>query len=186
MANLSLAQQIKEREKKLQRYSEKDVPKAARAAIYKMATKAKTSIVRTVTKELKLPAKILKKQVFTSRAKGNGIKAYIRSYLRPISAVRLISDSKLAEACGRGTNKRGVRVAGQQIDGAFINRGARNGKYYVLQRKEKSRYPLRVVNIKIDASMLKNQLPIAKRFTKDEFQKELMRQLNFRLSKYGQ
>jgi hypothetical protein len=76
-------------------------------------------------------------------------------------------------------------VAGQQIDGAFINRGLRSGKYFVFERKSKARYPLRQVTIKIDVAMQKHQLPIAKRFTQDEFQKELIRQLNFRLSKYG-
>lgn len=186
MANPSMAQQIKELQKKLKQYSDKEVPRAARSAINKIAAKAKTEIVRTVSTEVKVKSSILKKQVFVSRAKGAGIRAYIKSYLRPILAARLLTDSVLQNAMGKGTNKRGVKVSGQQFDGAFINRGSRDGRIYVLQRKGAGRYPLRKISIKIDGSMLANQLPIAKRFTEEQFQKELIRELQFRISKYAQ
>lgn len=185
VANASPAQQIRQLEKKLKQYSEKDIPRASRSAINKITAKVKTAVVRTVSKEVVVPPRILKKQIFTIRAKGAGIRAFVKSYLRPILAARLLSDSVVEKAMGRGTNKRGVRVAGQQIDGAFINRGSRDGKAYVLKRQGAARYPLRKISIKIDGSMLANQLPIAKRFTQEQFQKELIRELQFRLSKHA-
>lgn len=184
MANLSLAQQIQQLEKKLKQYSQVEVPRAAKRAINRVSTKAKTEIVRTVSTELNVKSKILKSQIYVNSTKGAGIRAYIKSYLRPISAVRLLTESVVQKSMGKGTNKRGVKVAGQQFDGAFINRGARGGRALVFQRDSAARYPLRKVTIKIDTSMVAHQLPIAKRFAEEEFQKELIRELQYRISKY--
>ena len=185
MASPSMASQIAELERKLKQYSNKEVPRAGRSAINKITAKARTEIVRTVSQELKIPTKVLKTQVFATRAKGAGMRAYIKSYLRPILAARLLSNAVIQKHMGKGTNKRGVKVAGAQFDGAFINRGSRDGRAYVLQRKGAARYPLTKISVKIDASMLANQLPIAKRFTQEQFQKELIRELQYRIGKYA-
>lgn len=179
-----LKRQIKDLEKKLNQYSRTDVPRAVASSLNRGVGRVKSQVVRTVAKEVRLPAKFLRNKVYTSRAKTSGLKAYVRSYLTPISAARLLSTATLLKRRGTGTNRRGVRVAGQQIDGAFINIGRKDGYFHVLRRKGTERYPLEKVSIKIEPSMMQNQLPIADRFMRSDFERELIRQLNFRLSKY--
>jgi hypothetical protein len=172
-------------------YAEREIPRASASALNKITAKAKTHLVRTVSKDVKVPSKILNKQIFTSRASTNSLRAYVKSYLRPIAASRLLTAAVLNKSRGKGTNRRGVRVAGQQFDGAFINlgiapgRGASKGeRYYVLRRVGKDRYPLEQITIKIEETLFRNQLPIAQRFMRDEFQRELIRQLTYRIGKY--
>lgn len=181
----SLAKQIKGLERKLNEYAKVQVPRAAASALNKIVPKVRTGVVKTVTKEVKVPAKFLRKQVFAGRAKSNSLSAYVKSYLRPISLARLISPATLQKSRGRGTNRRGVRAAGQQFDGAFINVGKNNGRWYVLRRKGKSRYPVEVINVRIDGSITANQLPIADRFIKSDFARLYAHELKFRLTKYG-
>lgn len=181
----SLASQIKGYEKKLMGYAKVQVPRAAASALNKIVPKVRTGVVKTVTTEVKVPARFIRKQIFSSRAKSNSLSAYVKSYLRPISLARLISPATLAKSRGRGTNRRGVRAAGQQFDGAFVNVGKNNGRWYVLRRQGKPRYPVEVINIKIDGSITANQLPIAKRFHRADFARLYAHELKFRLEKYG-
>src|SRR5690606_22510539 len=104
----------------------------------------KAAVAKSVAEDVKVKQSILRKQVFTSRAKSNSLSAYVKSYLRPISAARLLTPARLKKSVGRGTNRRGVKVAGEQFDRAFVNIGRKNGRYYVLRRKGKSRYPVEV------------------------------------------
>lgn len=181
----SLPGQIKSLEKKLNEYSKVHVRRAAASALNKIVPKARTGVIKTVTKDVKVPAKFLRKQIFAGRAKSNSLTAYVKSYLRPISAARLLTPARLAKSRGRGTNRRGVRVAGQQFDGAFVNVGRSNGRWYVMRRQGKSRYPVEVINIPIDGSINSNQLPIADRIVRADFARLYAHELQFRLSKYG-
>lgn len=187
-----LAKQIKSLERQLREHSEKEIPRAGASALNKTTGKVKTHLVRTISKDVKVPTKILNKQVFTSRATTKSLRAYVKSYLRPIAAARLLPFNTLVKNRARGTNRRGVRVAGQQFDGAFINVGMSSGrgsgkysKFYILRRQGKERYPLEQITIKIDETVMNNQLPIAQRFMREDFQRELIRQLTYRISKYA-
>lgn len=187
-----LAKQIKGLERQLRAHSEKEIPRAGASALNKTTGKVRTHLMRTISKDVKVPTKILNKQVFTSRATTKSLRAYVKSYLRPIAAARLLPFNTLVKNRTRGTNRKGVRVAGQQFDGAFINVGLSSGrgtgkysKFYILRRIAKERYPLEQITIKIDETLMNNQLPIAQRFMRDDFQRELIRQLTFRISKYA-
>lgn len=184
MAN-SMQSQIKQLERKLGEYSKTQVPRAAASALNKITPKIKAAVAKSVAEDVKVKQSILRKQVFTSRAKSNSLSAYVKSYLRPISAARLLTPARLKKSVGRGTNRRGVKVAGEQFDKAFVNIGRKNGRYYVLRRKGKSRYPVEVINIKIDKSFTANQLPIAERFHRADFQRLYAHELNYRMTKYG-
>src|SRR5690606_13400896 len=178
-----MAKQIKQLERRLKLYSDKHVPRATASALNKVTAKAKTRLSQTVVKEVRVPARILKKQIFTGRAKSNSLSAYVKSYLRPISAARLLTEARLAKAAPRGTNRRGVRVAGQQFDGAFINLGRKNRRYYVFQRKNEARYPVKILAIAIDKSITAEQLPIAERIHREEFLRLYRHELAFRAGK---
>lgn len=188
-----LNKQIRDLEKKLRGYSEKQVPRATAAALNKSIRKVKSQLVKTVAKSTKVKAKAIRAQVFTGRAKSSSLSAYVKSYLRPISAARLIPPSRLSRAAPRGTSKKGVRVAGQMFTGAFVNVGKQGGRkgagprasaYYVLQRTTKNRYPLQLVTIKIDSAMKSDQLPISEKIHRTEFVRLYEHELKFRTTKY--
>lgn len=180
----SMQSQIKRLEKKLKEYAEKDIPKASASALTRITGKVKSHLTRTVAHEVKIPAKFIRSRVFATRATSSTLRAYVKSYLKPILAARLLSASTLQKHKGTGTNRRGVKVAGTQIDGAFINVGTRDGKYHVLLRRGMKRYPIFKQSVRIDLSLSAHQMPIATKFSRDDFQKELIRQLEYRLSKY--
>lgn len=175
--------QIKSYEKKLAGY-EKEVKRGAARILNVGSKRVKSKVAKSVTADVKVKQSIIKKQIFTSRAKSNSLSAYVKSYLRPISAARLLTQNQLNKA-PRGTNRKGVRVAGRQFDGAFINRGKKSGRHKVMQRKGKERYPLKRINIRIDSSIDANQLPISKRFMRDDFVRLYERELKYRTSKYA-
>lgn len=179
----SLNSQIKRLEKKLDGY-QKESRLAQARTLNDLSRKSKNKVAKTVSAEVSVKQAILKKQIFTSRATSSSVSALVKSYVRPISAVRLLSKGQLAKA-PRGTNRKGVRVAGKQFDGAFINRGRVNGRLKVMKREGRFRYPLVVISIRIDSSFAANQLPIAKSIMRSDFARIYERELKFRASKYG-
>lgn len=181
MANL-LQQQINQLNARLQRY-ESAKKKAAVSALNRMVQKSKTHTVRAVSKQLKIPSKILKGQVSTRRANANSVSAAVKSFLRPISAARLLTPTALQNYKGTGNNRRGVKVAGQQFNSAFINAGKASGRFHVLKRVGLERYPLERITIKIDSQFNEKQTPIVQEIMRNDFPAELRRQLNFRMNR---
>lgn len=182
----SLAMQIKRLEKKLKAIAEKEVPRAAVTALNKTARPIVGAVAKAVAQREKIPAKIIRKQVAFNKATFNSRSAYIRSFTRGISAIRLLSPGVIAKRMGTGTSKAGVRVGGRLLQGAFINRLRRNGNAFVFERRTSKRFPIDVKRIPIDEALLAVQLPIARGRFNDNFQKFYRHELQYRLSKYGQ
>lgn len=178
-----LQQQIAGLSKRLNDY-EKITKLSTARALNLVAQKSSRKVAKSVSAEVNVKQSILKKQIFTRRANSSSLLAYVRSYLRPISAVRLLSPAQLKKA-PRGTNRKGVRVAGKQFDGAFINKGRRDGKYHVLKRKGSARYPVRKISIQIASSVKAKQLPITEQFMRADFERLYQHELNYRTSKYA-
>ena len=178
-----LQQQINGLGKRLADYEK--ITKLSQARALNLVTKkSKSKLAKSVSADVKIKQSILKKQVFTGRATSSSLLAYVRSYLRPIAASRLLSPSQLQKA-PRGTNRKGVRVAGKQFDGAFINRGRKDRKHHVLMRKGRARYPLKRISIKISDSVSAHQLPIAENMLRQDFVRLYEHELNYRTSKYA-
>lgn len=180
---LPMNNQIKRLEKRLAGY-QVEVKRAQARALNDVNRKIKPKLAKSVASAVSVKQSVLKKQIFTGRAKSNSLTAYVKSYLRPISAVRLLSKGQLLKA-PRGTNRKGVRVAGKQFNGAFINRGRNDGKHRVMQRKGKARYPVKVISIKIADSVSANQLPLAERYMREDFVRIYERELRYRAGKYA-
>lgn len=179
----SLQHQIADFGKRLSDY-EKITQLSTAKALNLISDKSKSKLAKSVAAEISIKQSLLKKQIFTRRANSSSLIAYVRSYLRPIAAVRLLTPAQLKKA-PRGTNRTGVRVAGKQFDGAFINKGRRDGKYHVMQRKGRARYPVRKIAIQISSSVKANQLPIAERFLRADFERLYLHELNYRAGKYA-
>lgn len=173
-------QQIKRLEKKLKAY-QKEAQRGAARALNDVTRKARKLTLQKVVAESGVKNKLLKNKIYFRRAKSNQLKTTLKSYLRPISAARMLTAAQLAKA-PRGNNKRGVRVGGQQYNGAFINKV--RGNTLVLQRKGKARLPVDVIRIKTQQSFTNNQLPISSRTMREDFARIYERELRYRASKY--
>lgn len=178
---LNFNQQLKQYQKKLQRY-ELQAKRGQARVLNDGARAIKNKVAKAVAGKTRVKQSLLKKQIFTQRAKSNQLRAGVKSYLRPVGVAKLLTRGQLLKA-PRGTNKRGVRAAGRQFDGAFINRVKRTGRYQVFKRKGRERYPLAVINIKIAPSFSVYQLPLAARFMRDEFARRYQKELKFRMGR---
>jgi hypothetical protein len=180
-----IAMQIQRLERKLKAIAEKEVPRAAVTALNKVAKPLVGAVSKAVAEKENLPVKIIRPRVSFRKASFNARSAYIRSFTRGISAIRLLSNQTIAKRMGRGTNSRGVVVRGRLLPGAFINRLRRNGNAFVFERRGGKRYPIDVKRIPIDEALLAVQLPLARSRFNEHFHKFYLHELQFRLSKYG-
>ncbi len=181
----SLEQQIKQRAKKLNQISKHEAPRASAAALNKTSRMIVPRVIRKVSTEKKVPQKILRKRTFVSRATPRKQRAKIYGYAQAVAAVSLLKTTQLLKHARRGTNRRGVRVAGQQYDGAFINVLRKSGRFQVLRRTTDGRYPLEVIKIPIEDSYERALSTISQQKMKTEFRRLLMHELDYRLNKYG-
>lgn len=180
-----MAMQIKRLEKKLKVIAEKEIPRAVATALNKVARPLIGTVAKAVAEKEKLPVKVLRPRVIHHKATANRNVTYIKSFARGINVARLLSNSVISKRMARGTNNKGVTVAGRRLPGAFINRVQRNGNVFVFERRFKNqRYPIDVKRIPIDEALLAVQLPLARDRFKNTFEKFYLQELNFRISKY--
>lgn len=187
MANPSMAHQIKQLEKKLKQYSEKEVPRAVVVALNKVTKPLVGIIAKGVSEKEKVPAKLIRKQVVFNKATFNRRSTYIKSFARGINAIRLLSPASIQRNMGRGTSKAGVTVKGRLFAGAFINRTRRSGNAFVFDRRfNNKRNPIDVKRISIDEALLEIQPRMARDRFAEKFNSFYVHELQYRISKYAQ
>lgn len=178
-----LSAQIKVLEKKLKKISTVEIPRASSAALNKGMQRAKSRAVKGVAKQSSLPQKPIRKKVFIKKSTAKTLKTKLSFYKTDINAVSLLGPAQINKAIPRGTNSRGVRVAGRQFNHAFVNR-VRNGPQ-VLRRTSEYRYPLEVIKISIKKQVDDVVPKTVKRIAKSELPKLHRHELTQRLKKYG-
>lgn len=180
----SLQAQIKRREKKLLKIASVEVPRASNSSLNRVAAGSKTQIVRKVSSATGVKSKFIRKRIFVKRSTVRTQKAFVTVYAADITAVSLLPSKTLLAKARRGTSRKGVRVAGRQFDGAFINAGRRNGRFQVFKRRGKNRYPIDVVLIPVrDKAKAISPREIEKAH-KNLYAKNYAHELDFRLKKY--
>ena len=174
---------IKRRAAKLKKIKRVEYPRAIAAALNKTGRAAKTPVIRKTAKAARVPQKHIRKRTFVSRATSRKQVTKITGYVRPLAVVKLLKTATLIKNVRRGTNRRGVRVAGRQYDGAFIN-VAPNGHFGVFRRKSKSRYPLESITITFDKTYEMHLQKESKEKMKTHFPRLVLHELRFRTRKY--
>ncbi len=180
-----LRKQVKRLEIKLIKIGKNEVPKAASSALNSVAKKSRTRIASVVAKSKKIKVGLVRKKIFIRRSNPKSQRALITAYAQDIPAVSVLTSRTLLAKARRGTNRKGVRVAGKQIDGAFINVVRRSGRFHVLKRSGKSRYPIDVVKIPIANTVKRHSSKIVRAVHSRDFRRIYARELNFRLNKYA-
>ena len=190
----------KEFQKTLKNIERKVIPAAHNSATNKITKRISTRAISGVSKSTKIKSSVIRKRVTISKSSINKPGAKLTFYKRAVQAVQLVGAGTLTAKSGSGTNRRGVRAAGRQFNGAFINVLRKNGRYQVLRRTGKrksvtrtrngrrvqvSDETLEVVKIPIEKAVDATVHKAAERVIDSDYQKLLTHEIRYRLSKYG-
>ncbi len=181
----SLEKQVKRLEKRFESYSKKEVPKATSSALNKVNNLLKTAVTKAVAADENLPSKQIRARITQKKSNPKTLLSLNGVGASDIPVISFINTKAILKSVRKGTNKTGVRAAKRQFDGAFINVLRRSGRFQVLMRKGKERYPVEVVKIPIKKSVQKNHLSLAKKLMDREFTRLYMSDLKYRVGKYG-
>lgn len=129
---------------------DKVTPVATSQAINRIAVRAISRSVKQVSQEAKIPQKIIRKRVRLKRAssKQGTAKARITVNRGNLPAIAL-GTARVQLSRRKGIERRHgsvLKVGKFKFDNAFIQQ-LNNGRWHVLQRVGKSRYPIEVVKI---------------------------------------
>ena len=131
--------------------SQSAVPKATAQAVNRVAGRAISRSSRKVAQQTKVPAKLVRGRSKLKKATSH----------RPIATIKVnrgnLPAIKLGAARVQLRRKRGallaagsvLRVGKFSFPGAFIQQ-LKNGRWHVLQRSAKSRYPIEVVKVPLE------------------------------------
>lgn len=139
------------------------VPRASSQAVNRIATRAINQSVSVVAKDTRVPRKLVKQRARLRRATARKPRAMIRVNRGNLPAIKLGPAS--VRLSRRKRDKKGarsvLRVGRFRFPGAFIQQLA-NGRWHVMQRTAKPRYPIKVVSIPLSAPLttaFKDTLP---------------------------
>jgi hypothetical protein len=188
----SVDAQIRLLEGKLSSIKSIEVPSASSSALNKVSGRIKSRVVKGVSKETKIKAKVIRKRVYISRSTVKKQRAKLNVYTREVAAISLVKNAK------NGAFKR--KVAGKKISNAWVADGSKGyGRYkkgagygktkltkqQILKRSGKSRYPVEVVTISILKPVTRITKTVSARIIKNDFAALYANDLNYRLGKYA-
>lgn len=169
--------------RKLRRVSNVELPRANARALNDSGARTRTRSVRGISRETKLKSKTIRKRYFMRRATSKKQRVRLSVYTRPVSAVSQFTPSRLASiADGKGTSRKGVRVAGRTERSAFIATGP-NRSRQVFRRTTNKRLPLEAIKYNIQEPATRITKRVVRRVMRTQYPKILQRELKFRLNK---
>ncbi|MDI3359774.1 phage tail protein [Lelliottia sp. V89_10] len=126
-------------------------PKASAQAVNRVAGRAISRSTKTVSQETGVPRKLVNQRVRLSRATMKKPKAIIRVNRGNLPAIKLgVATTQLSRKKKGGSAV--LKVGKFKFPGAFIQQ-LKNGKWQVMRRTSKSRYPIEVVSIPLAAPL---------------------------------
>lgn len=124
------------------------VPRASAQAVNRVATRAVSRSVAVVSKDTRVPRKLVKQRARIKRATTKKPRALIRVNRGNLPAIKLGTAS--VRLSRRKRDKKGanseLRIGPFRFPGGFIQQ-LKNGRWHVMRRTSKPRYPIEVVSI---------------------------------------
>lgn len=138
----------------LESISKTAVPRASAQAVNRIALRAVSRSSKSVADEKKLPQKLVRQRARVKKATVRKPVATIRVNRGNLPAIRLGTASVRLSRRKRDVQGAGsiLRIGKYSFPGAFIQQLA-NGRWHVLRRTTKSRYPVEVVSIPLAAPL---------------------------------
>ena len=131
------------------------VPRASAQAVNRVANRAVSRSVAVVSKDTRVPRKLVKQRARVKRATVNRPRALIRVNRGNLPAI------KLGTASVRLSRRKRDKKGANSVPGGFIQQ-LKNGRWHVMRRTSKPRYPIEVVSIPLAAPLttaFKEELP---------------------------
>ncbi|MEC5321168.1 phage tail protein [Brenneria populi subsp. brevivirga] len=131
------------------------VPKATSQSINRVATRAISRSSRRVAKETRVTTKLIRERAKLKKASPNKPVATIKVNRGNLPAIKLgTARVRLSSRKKLSRSKSVLKVGRFSFPGAFIQR-LKNGRWHVMQRETKSRYPIDVVKIPVVTPLTK-------------------------------
>lgn len=124
------------------------VPRASAQAVNRVAGRAVSRSVRVVAKDTRVPQKLVRQRARIRKATSRKPRALIRVNRGNLPAIKLgVASVKLSRRKRDKYGARSVLAVGRfRFPGAFIQQ-LKSGRWHILRRTTKSRYPIEVVSI---------------------------------------
>ena len=150
------------------------VPRASAQAVNRVAGRAVSRSVRTVATDTKVPRKLVNQRARLKKATVSKPRATIRVNRGNLPAIKLgVASVRLSR---RKRDKQGansvLRIGPFSFPGGFIQQ-LKNGRWHVLRRTTKSRYPVEVVSIPLAAPLTEAFKAETNRLMQSDMPKEL-------------
>ncbi|WP_410688144.1 phage tail protein [Citrobacter europaeus] len=130
------------------------VPRASAQAVNRVSTRAVSRSVAVVSKDTRVPRKLVKQRARIKRATAKKPMAMIRVNRGNLPAIKLGTAS--VRLSRRKRDKKGansvLRIGPFRFPGAFIQQLG-NGRWHVMRRTSRPRYPIEVVSIPLAAPL---------------------------------
>ncbi|MGF7452590.1 phage tail protein [Pasteurella bettyae] len=168
---MSLQDDVKRINRKLNTLGKQQIPRAAVKAINKVARTIGSRAMKAVAKDVGVPVKTVRGRMQIARAKGNLPTAKIRVRRSHMPAIRLLENRSNKIWVGRG----GIVVGKYAIHRGFRQR-LKNGRWHILQRDCRARYPIDVTKIPV-GEMITREFTKATSNYDTEIKEELINQL---------
>lgn len=166
----------------LEAASKTAVPRATAQAVNRVATRAISKASSRVSKETRVPLKLVRGRAKLKKANANHPNATVRVKRNNLPAIKLGVARVQMSRRQQNTHGAGsaLKIGRFTFPGAFIQQLA-NGRWHVLQRTGKGRYPIEVVKIPMAAPLTQAFMDESKSLLKSDMPKELAAALNNQL-----
>lgn len=158
--------------RKLNDFGRKKMPNAAVKAINRVARRIGSRAMKAVAKDVGVPVKTIRGRMKINRARGKLPVATLRIMRSNMPAIRLLENRSNKIWVGRGA----IMIGKYAMVRGFKQR-LKNGRWHILQRKGRPRYPIDVTKIQI-GGLITNEFKKQTRDYPAEVQAELIKELS--------
>lgn len=167
--------------KKLYNLASVEGPRAVSSALNKTGALTQTQVVKDVSKDSKIPQKIIRRKAFIGKSTARKQRTTISMYRTGVPLISLATGKNSIQEPAPGW----ISVKGFFVERGFINRVRKTGKKQVFQRKNRLRYPIDVVRVNIHQIVDTSMPKLTAQKMRDDFPRLLRRELEYRITRYG-
>lgn len=181
IAKTTADRQLKRTVRNLNAVSKNAVPRAESRAVNKIGRTSQTKAVRETAKKTKVPQKLIRNKARMKKAKARHPEAELTFYRAAIPAIKLGTiKTRLRRRRGKqgGYQSAGLQVGRHKYPNGFVNRVRSNGRWNVLSREGKARYPIKFEKVEIKKPLTEAANNYLQQAYQDEMPKELRQQLD--------
>ena len=160
--------------------SEMAVPRAAARSVNRIAARAIKESSSRVATQTKVPVKLVRQRAYLKKATARKPNAVLRINRGDLPAINLgVASTRVSKR--KGVN--GVlKVGNFSFPGAFIQQLS-NGRWQVMRRTTKARYPIEVVKIPMATQLTQTYQEVSRALMKTDMPGEFAGNLSYELNK---